>query len=111
MIAPLVGGGGIVGLVSAYLGYRASQRMGGRSPAVPEAGQRAIGALVADSISVEQAASAVTALGEAARRLADAADRHHDRLERDDQLMQHFLDEVRAMRRALEDGAPPRRRN
>jgi hypothetical protein len=96
-LAPIIGAGGISGIIIAVLGYLKGAKEG-RRPNVGAAGQVGIATLYADEAAVQQAAAAIRHLVASIERLESAIGRF------DGDKAEEFIDEIRKLRRAVEDG-------
>lgn len=109
-LATLVGGAGVSGVIIAVIGYLSAVRQGRKGGPESTAGFVGISALLADSDSVTKLSIALQQLALAADKIAlitiesrqDAKD-SSDRLLK---LFNDFIDEVRDLRRAVEDKRP-----
>lgn len=99
-LAPIVGAGGVSGVVIAVLGYLKAAREGRPPSSLGAAGQVGIAALYAERGALEAAARAFEALARAVEGLRAAiTDAESGKLEK-------LIDEVRDVRRAIEDLRP-----
>lgn len=94
-LSPLVGGGGITAIVLAWLGYKKSVSSGGKQT-FPQESTLAIGALYADREILERAALGLEGLSHAIKSLNEC-------------INGDGMDELRKLRRALEDDTEARR--
>lgn len=100
-LAPIIGAGGISGIIIAVLGYLKGAKEG-RRPDVGSAGQIGIATLYADEAAVLQAAEALRALVAALHRVEVALKQFDG---------EKFVDEIRELRRAVQDGVANARRH
>lgn len=99
-LAPIVGAGGVSGIVIAALGYLKAAREGRPASSLGTAGQVGIATLYAERAGLEAAARAFEALAHAVNGLRTAiAEEEGGKLEK-------LIDEVRDVRRAIEDLRP-----
>lgn len=97
-LAPLVGAGGISGIIIAYFSYRKAVRDGRRGE--PEKAGLGISALLADSTSVENTAKAISDLSTELKQIRPVVEKGQGDFTR---LMNDLIDEIRRVRRAIED--------
>lgn len=102
-LGPLIGAGGVASIVTAVLGYRAAMREG-RKPALDPGTQMGLATLFTDRVAIEQAAAAVKALVVVLEKVAHAVDGL------DGQRFETLIDELRHLRRAIEDSCRDGRR-
>lgn len=102
-LAPIIGAGGISGVVIAVLGYLKAQREG-RAPSMGQGDQVALATLYADKAAIVDAAASIANLAKAIERLGEVIN------DVDSGKVEKIVDEVRELRRAIEDAADDLRR-
>lgn len=99
-LAPLVGAGGISGIVIAIFSYLKAARSGRRGEPDKVAAGIGIQALLADSGSITRAVTAIDGLAVSMAKLALIAEEGEQKLF---EKIETYIDEVRKLRRAVED--------
>lgn len=106
-IAAIIGGGGLSGIVIAVFGYLSAARGGRKGEPERAAGAAGISALLADSGSMTGLTLSIDRLALAADKVAlltiENKQEIHESLSRFLKLGNDLIDEVRELRRAVED--------
>ncbi len=106
-LAAIVGGGGLSGIVIAVFGYLSAARGGRKGEPEKAAGMIGISALLADAESVTKLSISLGQVALAADKIAlmTAEDRSDakEAIQRGFKCLNDFVDELRELRRAIED--------